>query len=217
MASRGNPPAKSRMEAGSRATIPRGGKTRTRERASRAQEKPSRAIHSANRALTARRGELCPRRQLSQRERERERRVSDADASYNGPARSTRTLNCVIPQANHANYISISVATRSLSTVPSKALAIDHEDRPKPSLMLCPAPTRMPRQSRQYTTAALLSRPRRKDSQRSGAEASRGAAQGLHAQRRRATGPRATRGQPGPGAIRSGSSPPRRGRGDGLR
>jgi hypothetical protein len=40
---------------------------------------------------------LAPRRRLAQRERERERRVSDADASYYGPARCTRTLKHVIP------------------------------------------------------------------------------------------------------------------------
>jgi hypothetical protein len=36
--------------------------------------------------------------QPGQRERERERRVSDADASYKGPFSRTRTLEHVIPK-----------------------------------------------------------------------------------------------------------------------
>ena len=63
-------------------------------------ERSSRACCPASRVVLARRGELCPRRQLSQRERERERerRVSDADASYYGPVLDAKTLNCANPQ-----------------------------------------------------------------------------------------------------------------------
>jgi hypothetical protein len=61
---------------------------------------------------------LAPLRQACQRERERERRVSDADASYYGPARSTRTLNDAMPRKLHAKNNSLSIATRSLSQGP---------------------------------------------------------------------------------------------------
>jgi hypothetical protein len=57
-------------------------------------------------------------RRVAQRERERERRVSDADASYKGPSSDTRTPKHVIPQRNHAKNNSLSKTTRSLSQGP---------------------------------------------------------------------------------------------------
>jgi len=78
--------------------IPRVGEHDKPFGAHRALEKPSRALCPAHRAPLARRRELTPLRQLSQRERERERRVSDADASYNGPIIDAKTLNSANPQ-----------------------------------------------------------------------------------------------------------------------
>jgi hypothetical protein len=74
-----------------------------------------------------------------QRERERERRVSDADASYYAPNRGARTPDCVIPKRNHARYNSLSKASRSLSQGPRQnCVGVDHEDRPRPDLMYAP-------------------------------------------------------------------------------
>jgi hypothetical protein len=79
--------------------------------------------------------------QPGQRERERERRVSDADASYNGPAKTTRTLKHAIPQRKHANNNSLSKTTRSLSQGPcqNKLVSTTGTD-PKPDLMFACAP-----------------------------------------------------------------------------
>ena len=77
--------------------------------------------------------------QPGQRERERERRVSDADASYNRPIRDTRTLNNAIPQRNHAKNNSLSEATRSLSQGPCfTGKKSTTEANPKPDLISTP-------------------------------------------------------------------------------
>ena len=74
---------------------------------------------------------------LGQRERERERRVSDADASYYGPVNDTRTLNRAIPQRNHAKYNSLSksdpVPLPRALLKPVKRQTT--ESNPKPDLM----------------------------------------------------------------------------------
>src|SRR6202046_3011084 len=71
-------------------------------------EKPSRALCSALPRQTPRREGLAPKRRLAQRERERERRVSDADASYYATNRGARTPKHVIPKRNHAKNNSLS-------------------------------------------------------------------------------------------------------------
>jgi hypothetical protein len=139
MASRSDPPAECGTEAGSSATVPRGGKNKNNERAPSAQEKPNQATHPVSRAPTARRRELCPRRQLSQRERERER---DASATLTRPItdlpEAHELSTALFPKKTTRATSPISVATRSLSTVPSKALEAGHEAEPKP--VLCSRP-----------------------------------------------------------------------------
>src|SRR6202034_1190951 len=76
------------------------------------------------------------------RERERERRVSDADASYNGPAKTTRTLNNAIPQRKHAKNKPLS----KNDPVPlPRALLYRYKSttgaNPKPDLMSARYPT----------------------------------------------------------------------------
>jgi hypothetical protein len=122
MASRGCP--SSRTEAGFSATIPRGYDTEHALRGRVQKKKPPCGAEPrrcpmrregppplqgepAGR-LTLRRSALRRERRRRQRERERERRVSDADTSYKGPVRRATTLNCAIPQRNHANYNSLS-------------------------------------------------------------------------------------------------------------
>ena len=70
-----------------------------------------------------------------QRERERERRVSDADASYNGPATSTRTLKHVIPQRNHVNTTLSRKTTRPSPKEPGKRS--NRPGRPTQNPILC--------------------------------------------------------------------------------
>ena len=64
----------------------------------------NRAPCPAYRRSSPRREGLAPWGQLGQRERERERRVSDADASYYATTTSARTPKHVIPKRNHAKY-----------------------------------------------------------------------------------------------------------------
>jgi hypothetical protein len=85
---------------------------------STARERSDRASRSVSREVKPRRVGLAARRRLGQRERERERRVSDADASYYGPANDTRTLDNAIPQRKHAKNNPLSKTTRSLSQGP---------------------------------------------------------------------------------------------------
>jgi hypothetical protein len=87
--------------------------------------------------VNPRRVELAPRRRLGQRERERERRVSDADASYYGPIRDAKTLNNAIPQRMHAKNNSLSEVRPGPSPkVPVKTkLASTTKTDPKPDLM----------------------------------------------------------------------------------
>jgi hypothetical protein len=84
---------------------------------------------------------------LDQRERERERRVSDADASYNGPINSAKTLNNAIPQRKQAknNPLSKNV-TRSLSQGTRQKRLKSTTQGPNPNLTLCyvPYPTGKP-------------------------------------------------------------------------
>jgi hypothetical protein len=73
----------------------------------RAREWSSRASCPAVAAVLPRRVGLAARCRLVQRERERERRVSDADASYYRPVNKTRALNHADPQRLHANNNSL--------------------------------------------------------------------------------------------------------------
>ena len=133
-----------------------------------ARERPSPGLIPASRKAKPRRVGLTPRRRQSQRERERERerRVSDADASYNASPVSTRTLEHVIPQRNHANYNSLSVATRSLSQGPCLRFVVDQQ-RPTQNPTLClactpngvSAPNKDARQKPPYPTPGSLSSP----------------------------------------------------------
>jgi hypothetical protein len=60
--------------------------------------------------------EQSPSGWVDQRERERERRVSVADASYYGPVFDAKTLKHAIPQRKHAKNDPLSKnVTRSLS------------------------------------------------------------------------------------------------------
>ncbi len=127
-----------------------------------AQKKPSRTPGPESREPTPRRATLTPGPQSSppppgamdhpargglwglslvaQRERERERRrVSDADASYKGPATSTTTLDCAIPQTNHAkNQPSLKKTTRRLSQDPVKTVG-SRPRNPDPTGSICNA------------------------------------------------------------------------------
>src|SRR6185437_1174161 len=98
-----------------------------------ARESPSRARGPADRGGMPPLCGLAARSRFGQRERERERRVSDADASYYGPTSSTRTPNNAIPQRNHAKYNSLSEATRSLSQGPRQTISCRPRRRPDKS------------------------------------------------------------------------------------
>src|ERR1700722_17071482 len=78
--------------------VPLGWEPKSYVCASNARGNFSRRVPPASRGSPSRRQRLAPRAALAQRERERERRVSDADASYNGGVCDTKTLNCAIPQ-----------------------------------------------------------------------------------------------------------------------
>jgi hypothetical protein len=80
---------------------------------------------------------LAARSRLGQRERERERRVSDADASYYRPVMNAKTLNNAIPQRMHAKNSSLSEVRPGPSPkVPVKTkLASTTKTDPKPDLM----------------------------------------------------------------------------------
>jgi hypothetical protein len=100
------------------------------------------------RGLSPRRWELAPRRRPDQRERERERRVSDADASYNRPISGTRTLKHAIPKRNHANNNSLSVNDPvPLPRSPSKHWLPATKTDPNPTLCLANTPNGMPTQA----------------------------------------------------------------------
>jgi hypothetical protein len=95
--------------------------------------------------------------QPGQRERERERRVSDADASYNGPAKTTRTLNNAIPQRKHAKNNPLSKNDPvPLPRAPLNKFKADHEDQPKTRPYVRPTPNRGPQPTRQ--TAPMAAR-----------------------------------------------------------
>jgi hypothetical protein len=74
----------------------------------RRREKSSRLSKPVSRAVLPRRVGLAARRRLGQRERERDIRVSDADASYYRPIMDAKTLNNAIPQRMHAKNNSLS-------------------------------------------------------------------------------------------------------------
>ena len=90
-----------------------------------------------------RRKGLAARSRLGQRERERERRVSDADASYNTPSRGARTPKHVIPKRNHAKNNSLSKKRAGPSPkVPVKTMLVSTtETDPKTRPYVPPAPT----------------------------------------------------------------------------
>ncbi len=71
-----------------------------------------------------------------ERERERERRVSHADASYNGPATSATTLDHVIPNRKHAKNNPSLKTTRSLSQGPRQN-RLDSTTKTDPNPTLC--------------------------------------------------------------------------------
>src|SRR5580692_10392510 len=77
----------------------------------------------------------------AERERERERCVSDADASSYGPFRARNDPHHTCPHRTHAN-----TTPHHLRPGPSplhplqRALKSTSEDRPKPSLFPCPQP-----------------------------------------------------------------------------
>ena len=156
MAPRGWP--SSRTEAGSIATIPRGYDTLREARVARSQRQEEPPLHGkASRGARPRRGASGRESRLDQRERERERRVSDADASYYGPATRTTTLNCAIPQRKHANYNPLSVATRFLSRNPHpKRLNPVTRTDPNESYV-CPNPISDQDMKRLYTTTLFVS------------------------------------------------------------
>src|SRR6185437_5768145 len=80
------------------------------------------------------------------RERERERRVSDAHAPYNAPTWGARTPKHVIPKRNHAKNNSLSKMTRSLSQGPVKTvLASTTKTDPDPTFMFHLSPDRCDR------------------------------------------------------------------------
>jgi len=118
----------------------------TRQASPAGRERPSRTCRPASRVPTTRRGPLAPRRQPSQRERERERRVSDADASYNGPTSSTRTLNCANPQRKHAKHNTLSLSRPG----PSPKVPVKNQ--------VCCRP-RSPTHTRPYVSPATLRMP----------------------------------------------------------
>jgi hypothetical protein len=96
-----------------------------------------RTLNPAGGGLSPRRWGLAPRRRPAQRERERERRVSDADASYYRPISDTRTLKHVHSQRNHANDNSLSNCDPvPLPRAPSKQVGVDHRANPNPTLCL---------------------------------------------------------------------------------
>src|SRR5580692_12208453 len=69
----------------------------------------------------------------AERERERERCVSDADASSYGPFRARNDPQHICPERTHANTTPHHL-TRSLSTTsPAARAQANPEDRPKPS------------------------------------------------------------------------------------
>jgi hypothetical protein len=72
-------------------------------------KKPTPRWGAARRRVGTRRAGLVLADRAGQRERERERRVSDADTSYKGPFSGARALKHVIPQRKHANYNSLSL------------------------------------------------------------------------------------------------------------
>jgi hypothetical protein len=75
---------------------------------------------------------------VGQRERERERRVSDADASYNATTTGARTPKHVIPKRNHAKKPTLSQKTsRSLSQGPVKNMLVS-TTKTDPDPTLCP-------------------------------------------------------------------------------
>jgi hypothetical protein len=150
------------------ATQPATPEEKTSRNAPIAREKPSRTFRPAPAARNPRRRELCPRRQLSQRERERERerRVSDADASYKGPARSTRTLKHVIPQRNHAKYNPLSKRPGTSPKAPAKTLVSTTETDPTTRPYVLPHPNRTREQQAMYTTHNQMSSPRTQTSLR---------------------------------------------------
>src|SRR6185437_9137766 len=86
-----SPPPDSNLRQRKAATAIRAATTQRAPGALSAREKPRRPLGPACRAAKPRRVGLAARDRPSQRERERERRVSDADASYYGPISDTRT------------------------------------------------------------------------------------------------------------------------------
>jgi hypothetical protein len=76
---------------------------------------------------------------LDQRERERERRVSDADASHYGRVRHARPPGHMIPQRKHAKNNSLSDCDPvPLPRSPSKPVEDRPQSQPKPDLMFGP-------------------------------------------------------------------------------
>ena len=72
-----------------------------------------------------------------QRERERERCVSDADASRYEPLRARTDPHHICPHRTHAKTTPLH-PTRPSPLRPLQALEIDLEDQPKPDLFPCP-------------------------------------------------------------------------------
>jgi hypothetical protein len=104
---------------------------------------------------------LAARSRLGQRERERERRVSDADASYYRPVMNAKTLNNAIPQRMHAKNSSLSEVRPGPSPkVPVKTkLASTTKTDPKPDLYVRPLPPGKRTSGCLYTRDELMSTP----------------------------------------------------------
>src|SRR3984957_3655103 len=96
-----------------------------------------------------------------QRERERERRVSDADASYYARVRSTRTLKHVIPKRNHAknNSLSNNDPVPLPRALPKPVKRQTTRPNPKPDLMFDPHPQGLQGHGLLYSKWCLLSSP----------------------------------------------------------
>ena len=92
---------------------------------------------------------LAPRRQQSQRERERETtRQRRWLTSYNGHVNDARALKHAIRKRNHTNQ-QLSVFDPVSPKVHQNALAVDHEDRPKP-IVCSPRPQPRPSMDNLY-------------------------------------------------------------------
>jgi hypothetical protein len=125
----------------------------------RGREKSDRRLEPVNRAVPPRRVCLAARSRLDQRERERERRVSDADASYYGPANETRTLKHAIPQRKHAKNDPLSKSDPvPLPRSPSKQ-SWRRPRRPTQNPTLCLVTARTQQTEASYTRACRCCQP----------------------------------------------------------